>query len=466
MKKMGFWKIRYDNTVDALIPEHWANEALFQLENNMVMGNLVYRDYSNMVASYGDVVNAHKPAAFDFKRKGTTDDVSVQNAVATNIPVALNQHGYVSFMIRDAEMSWAFKDLVSYFLTPAMRAMANGIDKTLIGLSPQFLPSYAGRLGSLSTSNAKDYVIAARKIGQDAGWLQQGRNLVIDTTTEATLLGVSEFTKVNEVGTTDGVKRASLGTKFGFDIFMDQNTPYIASTSADTRTAAVNNGSGYAVGATSIAIDGITAAIAPTCYVTFGTSKYPYRLVSSTENTGLTTSTLVLATGLRDALLNDGVVTIYDPCYVDLSAGYVAGWTKEIHVDGFTSGKAPQVGQIAAIGSAVYTIIGVTNVVTSDCDILLDRPLDALVANDAEIDLGPAGSYNLAFMKGAIALVSRPLALPPQGTGVRGAVVNYNGFAMRVVMTYNGSSQGTLVTVDCLYGVKILDSSLGCVMLG
>jgi hypothetical protein len=363
-------------------------------------------------------------------------------------------------------MSWAFKDLVNYFLTPGMRAMANGIDRTLIGLAPQFLPYSAGRIGGATTSNIKDYVIATRKMGQDAGWLQQGRNLVVDTATEATMLGVGEFTKVNEVGTTDGIRRASLGSKFGFDIFVDQNTPCVIATSADVRTGAVKNASGYAVGATSIAIDGITAAINDTSYVTFASSKYPYRLTSSTENTGLTESTLVLATGLKDAIVNDEVVTIYDPCVVDLSAGYASGYTKEIHVDGFTSGKPPQVGQIAAIASNIYTIIDVTNVVSSDCDILLDRPLDAALTNDDAINLGPAGSYNLGFMQGAIALVSRPLALPPAMTGVRGAVVNYNGFAMRVVMTYNGTSQGTLVTIDCLYGVKILDKSLGCVMMG
>jgi len=387
MKK--FWKVRY-NTIDALIPEHWANEALFQLENNMVMGGLVFRDYSSQVASYGDVVNAHKPAAFAFKRKGVSDDVSVQAATATNIPVSLNQHGHVSFVLKDAEMSWAFKDLVNYFMVPGMRAMANGIDRTLIGLAPQFMPYSAGRLSSMTTSTAKDYIIAARKAGQDAGWLQQGRNLVIDTASEATMLGVGEFTQAQAIGDSgEALKQALLGQKFGFNIYTDQNTPCIIATSADTRTAAVNNGSGYAVGATSIAIDGITAAIAPTVYVTFGTSKYPYRLVSSTENTGNTTSTLVLAVGLKDALVNDGVVTIYDPCHVDLVANYVAGYTKEIHVDGFTSGKPPQVGQIAAIASNIYTIIDVTNVVSQDCDILLDRPLDAAISNDDEVDPGP-----------------------------------------------------------------------------
>ena len=35
---------------------------------------------------------------------------------------------------------------------------------------------------------------------------------------------------------------------------------------------------------------------------------------------------------------------------------------------------------------------------------------------------------------------------------------------MRVVMTYDGNKQGTLVTLDTLLGVKVLDKKLGAVM--
>lgn len=33
----------YDNSVDAFIPEFWANESIAILEENMIMGNLVHR---------------------------------------------------------------------------------------------------------------------------------------------------------------------------------------------------------------------------------------------------------------------------------------------------------------------------------------------------------------------------------------------------------------------------------------
>ena len=44
----------FDNSLDALIPELWAQESLAILEENMVAGQLVYRDFEDEIAAYGD----------------------------------------------------------------------------------------------------------------------------------------------------------------------------------------------------------------------------------------------------------------------------------------------------------------------------------------------------------------------------------------------------------------------------
>jgi hypothetical protein len=60
--------------------------------------------------------------------------------------------------------------------------------------------------------------------------------------------------------------------------------------------------------------------------------------------------------------------------------------------------------------------------------------------------------------------VTRPLALPRAGTGVRSAVASYNGLSIRATMGYNMTKQATQVTLDLLAGVKTLDTNLGAVM--
>src|SRR5664280_518751 len=81
----------YENSLDAYVPELWAQEGLAILEENMVMANLVHRDFENTVAKFGDVVNTRKPGEFKIRRKTDGTALTQQDATATNIPVPLDQ---------------------------------------------------------------------------------------------------------------------------------------------------------------------------------------------------------------------------------------------------------------------------------------------------------------------------------------------------------------------------------------
>src|SRR5262245_8124150 len=90
----------YDDFPTAFIPQLWANESIAILEESMVIGNLVHRDFENVIASYGDTVNTRRPGEFKAKRKTAADNVTVQQNTATNVPVVLNQHLHTSFIIK------------------------------------------------------------------------------------------------------------------------------------------------------------------------------------------------------------------------------------------------------------------------------------------------------------------------------------------------------------------------------
>lgn len=86
----------------------------------------------------------------------------------------------------------------------------------------------------------------------------------------------------------------------------------------------------------------------------------------------------------------------------------------------------------------------------------MDFYVDQNIAYDT--DHTPA----IAFHKNAMALVTRPLALP-QGAG-KAAVVNYDGFGLRVVYGYDMKSKTDTVSIDMLCGVKLLDDNLCAVL--
>lgn len=64
----------------------------------------------------------------------------------------------------------------------------------------------------------------------------------------------------------------------------------------------------------------------------------------------------------------------------------------------------------------------------------------------------------LVFHKNAIALVTRQLELP-QGAA-KSAIVNYDGFGLRVVYGYDMNSKTDTISIDMLCGVKVLDKNL------
>ena len=96
----------------------------------------------------------------------------------------------------------------------------------------------------------------------------------------------------------------------------------------------------------------------------------------------------------------------------------------------------------------------------------MDRPLDLPIADSDKCFPGPAGALNMAFHRNAIALVTRPLAIPNNAMGVLAHVGVYNDIAMRVSMQYSIQSGGTVVNLDILAGVAILDTNLCCVLQG
>jgi len=446
------WQAVFANDNDALIPEIWAQEALMILEANMVAANLVYRDFEDEVASYGDVVNAHRPGTFVAKRKVDGDAVTNQDATATNVPVKLDQHLHVSFMIYDGEESKSFKDLVELYLKPALIAQAQGLDQVVLGQTYEFLANVVGKLG---TDPDKTTVIAANEILNTNKCPVAGRNMIVTPNAEGALLEQGEFLKVNESGDTQAMRDARLGRKLNFDFFMCQNACSVPVGSTIVSTATVNGA--HAAGSTVIAIThGGCGAIVTGSWVTIAGDMIPHRVTASTG--GATPTDMTVTPALASAVLTSAAVTIYTPGTVN--GVHAIGWNKDV----VHASVTPKVGQLVSFGSDgyKYSAMSTPNATTA---LLLNRSLDVALTNGEVLGVGPTGEYCFGFHKNAIALVTRPLAMPRAGAGALSYVASYNGLSVRVTISYDSTYQGHRVTVDLLAGVKTLDTNLGCVML-
>lgn len=95
-------------------------------------------------------------------------------------------------------------------------------------------------------------------------------------------------------------------------------------------------------------------------------------------------------------------------------------------------------------------------------DVEIDQPLvkqyntaDAYIVNKV---------HSLAFHRNAIALVTRPLALPMGASNA--AIVSDNGFGVRVVYGYNQDTKTDTISLDVIYGIKTLDNTMAVKLLG
>ncbi len=472
--------VAFDNDFDtderAWNPEIWAAETLAVLEENMVIGRLVHTDFSNEIASFGDTVNTRKPGEFTAKRKGTNDDVDVQSATAVKVPVVLNQHVHTSFMIRDGEESRSWQDLVNEYLKPAAVSLARHIDRILLGQVYQFLDNMVEQDPDDTASDIKDMILDTREVQNVKNVPLDGRNLILTPATETEALKLDLFISAEKVGD-DGtaLRKASLGEKLGYQTFMSQNTPGYKTdggSTLGTTDAAGSTDGVMAKGVTTITLTSDSSAILAGMYITFSTVAGVYRVLTGGHATIIT-----IDRPLASAMPNDSFVRYYTNGAVDLGGhfgvtAYPIGYSKEINIT--ASGVIPQLGQLVGFGDSdsdpvragEYCIIDVTDGSgTGDYYIMLDRPLEAALEDTDVVNYGPPFQYNFAFDRAALALVTRPLALPRAGTGASAGVSSYNDLSMRVVITYDGTAQGHLVTLDMLCGVKVLDEDRGAVLM-
>lgn len=458
----------YANDNDAYIPEMWANESLMILEESMVMSNLVHRDFEDEVRDFGDVVNTRQPQKFYSSRKTDADSVVEQDAVSVNVQVPLNQHHYKTFIIKDGEGSKSFRELVDVYLRPAIQAVGRGVDRSVIGQAHRFLSSgpskRVGGLGQLSSSNVRDYLVDARqKLNVNNVPEDEMRSVVLSPSAEAAMLKTDLFVKVNESGESSALRQAEIGRLFGFGLFAANNVPSAASGDSVSGTITGAQSAG-ASGSFACTVTGYEATAGE--WAVIAGNDQPTYITAATASTD--TTAITLNEELKNGTDAGAAVTVYQKCQA--AASYALGYSKEIAVDGYTI--APAVGRMIATGTGatrkVYTIIEARENPSNSSEtlLLLDRPLEASISDNDDLFPGPTGDMNLAFHRNALALVTRPLALPSSQLGVMAAVGSYNGLSIRITMQYDSSRQGTRVTADVLSGVAMLDSNMACLLLG
>src|SRR5438270_4137077 len=115
-----------------------AVDALPALMGNMVMGNLVNRDFEPTLAQAGDTVNVPIPPTLVANNIAEGGSVTPQNPNIGNAAIVLNTHAEATFQIPDVTKVLAVPDLLNLYMEPAVAAIAQKIESDLLNLYAGF----------------------------------------------------------------------------------------------------------------------------------------------------------------------------------------------------------------------------------------------------------------------------------------------------------------------------------------
>ena len=110
-----------------------AADALPALMGNLVMGNLVNRDYEPALAQAGDTINVPIPPVLVANNIAEGGTVTTQNPSLGNAQIVLNTHAEATFLVPDVTKILAVPDLLKLYMQPAVVALAERIETRSAG---------------------------------------------------------------------------------------------------------------------------------------------------------------------------------------------------------------------------------------------------------------------------------------------------------------------------------------------
>jgi hypothetical protein len=216
-----------------------AADALPALMGNLVMGNLVNRDYEPTLARAGDTVNVPIPPTLVANNIAEGGTVQLQNPDLGNAQIVLSTHVEATFQIPDVTKVLAVPDLLKLYMQPAVVAIAERIESDLLGLYPLFTSNTAvGTGGTAITEAAVDSAeteLFAAMVPASAS-----KYLVVDSNTYSALRQIPRFSEFNTAGEAGlrALVDGAVGKMKDFYIFRSQFVAHTGSSPVTTHNLA------------------------------------------------------------------------------------------------------------------------------------------------------------------------------------------------------------------------------------
>lgn len=405
-----------------------AKEALVQLENEMVLGNLVYRanekDFENRTHGYttGDTVSIRKPAKYTLRtgaQMAVQDSIEGKKTFSVDTQLGVDLGGWTS-----ADRTLKLPDFSERFIKPAMRTIAQGVDAR-IAANYKKVFNWVGTPGSVVNSFA-DFALAPQRLDEMA--VPTGdRFAILNPADQWGMLGSFTGLYINDTAKS-ALTRAKLPMIGGVDTYMSQNAPsHLCGSRTDT-TPVVNGNisTTYAVSKDTYAMDLPYTGAGSTVTFKAGDVINIADVYAVNPVPGDTGSDKVRQSYLQDFVVLSDVTSVGGAGTLSVSPPIItSGAYQTVYVNGGTTASKA----ITNRGTASTTY-----------------------------------KQSLVAHKNAFGLAIVPMIKPEGAVDVQR--VTYNGLSIRMIPVYTGSSDTSAIRLDLLMGTDTLYPDLATRLSG
>ena len=392
-----------------LSPTVIAKEALAQLDNALVMGNQVHRDYETEFTEQkiGSSVTIRKPVQFSVSDGATLD---LQDTQEGSLTLSVDKRKHVAFDFPSVDLTLKIDMFSERYIKPAMIQLANQVDSDLLALYKQ-VPNWVGTAGQ-TINSFSDWSVGLERLDEFAVPNDGNRTGMVTPTDYYGLANSFTGSYVERIAA-GAIEKARLPMIGGSDVYMAQNV--------QTHTVGAHGGTPLVRGASQ---ETTYASSLTTDTQTFNTDGW-------TTNSGLKEG---------DVFTISGVYAVNPVTKATLT------FLKQFRITAnATTNTTSSNNTTLTISPAIITSGPYQNVSASP-------------ANDTAITMvGTASTgyrQNMVFHKNAFALVTVPLKAPASAKSAR---QSYKGLNVRYVTDYDITNDREIYRFDVLYGVKAID---------
>ncbi|SHI24316.1 P22 coat protein-gene protein 5 [Sporobacter termitidis DSM 10068] len=209
------------------MPNQWldvkeiARPALVRLIENLVFPNLIYKDYSSQfVTGKGAKIQVKKPVVLNASEFDANTGTSAQAIDdSQSVEVTLDTIATVDVEVGALEGAVSFDDVNRIFIEPAAVALAQKINSDGLELYRD-IPYIGGDAGT-TPDDLTDFAAAGLVLDQNKVPVVP-RNALWDPVANSKFKTIPAVVNAEKSGTTDALRRGSIGTIFNLDNYMSQ----------------------------------------------------------------------------------------------------------------------------------------------------------------------------------------------------------------------------------------------------